>query len=161
MAIDDVEISGRPCEQLATCNFENGLCSYINLDGDDFDWRRQPGSLVTPYNGPANDHTFGLSNGHYAFADTSFPRLDGNLAWLMTDADLDVGASYCFSIWYYLVAAEDEAMSTLSLYQRKNEAAKGTAWVSLGYWNNTSSRNQWIHELVDITPPWPHAQLVR
>ncbi|XP_071851180.1 MAM and LDL-receptor class A domain-containing protein 1-like isoform X5 [Apostichopus japonicus] len=159
VAVDDIEISGQACQQLASCNFEGNLCSYLNLGGDDFDWRRQPGSSTTPYNGPSNDHTFGLSSGYYAFADTSFPRVQGDLAWLLTDTDLDVGVSYCLSMWYYMVGDETSETNTLVLYQRKSEADQ-ESWANLGYWNSTAKRNQWFHELVDIVPQWSFIQLI-
>ncbi|PIK50171.1 putative MAM and LDL-receptor class A domain-containing protein 1 [Apostichopus japonicus] len=159
VAVDDIEISGQACEQLASCNFEGNLCSYLNLGGDNFDWRRQPGSSTTPYNGPSSDHTFGLSSGYYAFADTSFPRVQGDLAWLLTDTDLDGGVSYCLSMWYYMVGDETSETNTLVLYQRKSEADQDT-WGSLGYWNSTAKRNQWFHELVDIVPQWSFIQLI-
>ena len=39
------------------CTFENGLCGFANVDGDDFDWTQRMGKTPSSRTGPEVDHT--------------------------------------------------------------------------------------------------------
>lgn len=39
------------------CTFENGLCGFTNVDGDDFDWTIRMGKTPSGRTGPEADHT--------------------------------------------------------------------------------------------------------
>ena len=41
------------------CNFENGLCNYIQDKSDDFDWLRRYGQTPSDKTGPDTDHSTG------------------------------------------------------------------------------------------------------
>lgn len=159
VAIDDIEISSKSCDQLANCNFEDNLCTYVNVAEDEFDWRRQPGSSLSAYVGPRMDHTFGLTSGHYAFADTSSPRASGDKAWMITDTSIDVADPYCMSLWYYMDGNEGDNVGNLTLYQRRSESETNT-WNILQSWTTGRRTDQWVHQLVDISALWPFIQLV-
>lgn len=40
-----------------TCDFEDGMCAWQNVPGDDFDWQRKQGSTSDFGTGPNVDHT--------------------------------------------------------------------------------------------------------
>ncbi|KAJ8050465.1 MAM and LDL-receptor class A domain-containing protein 2 [Holothuria leucospilota] len=159
VAIDDIEISSKSCDQLANCNFEDNLCTYVNVAEDEFDWRRQPGSSLSAYVGPRVDHTFGVTSGHYAFADTSSPRATGDKAWMITDTSIDVATPYCMSLWFYMDGNEGDNVGNLTLYQRRSESETNT-WNILQSWTTGRRTDQWVHQLVDISALWPFIQLV-
>lgn len=39
------------------CTFENGLCGFTNVDGDDFNWTQRLGKTPSSRTGPEVDHT--------------------------------------------------------------------------------------------------------
>ena len=44
------------------CEFENGLCSWVNVQNDQLDWTRRSGSTPSKDTGPSGDHTSGDGN---------------------------------------------------------------------------------------------------
>lgn len=42
-----------------TCDFESGLCGWLNRQTDDFDWILHSGQSMTQNTGPSMDHTTG------------------------------------------------------------------------------------------------------
>ena len=63
VAIDDVQIIAGACPLPGSCNFENGLCGYTNIGGDQFDWTRGRGGTPSSLTGPRSDHTTGTPQG--------------------------------------------------------------------------------------------------
>ena len=66
VAIDDVELLDNACPPPGDCNFEKGMCTWLNVPNtDDFDWLRGSGSTATFNTGPSTDHTTNSSTGKY------------------------------------------------------------------------------------------------
>ena len=64
IAIDDVVLLDNTCPPPGDCNFETGMCTWVNvLKGDDFDWLRGSGSTTSFSTGPSTDHTTNSSGG--------------------------------------------------------------------------------------------------
>lgn len=42
-----------------TCNFDNDLCGWTQLQDDQIDFKRQKGGTILPGTGPLGDHTTG------------------------------------------------------------------------------------------------------
>ncbi|XP_033120651.1 MAM and LDL-receptor class A domain-containing protein 1-like isoform X2 [Anneissia japonica] len=72
IAIDDVRVYDAPCAsntiqptadpteyQKADCNFEQGICNYVQELESDFYWRRMKGPTPSWNTGPDFDHTYG------------------------------------------------------------------------------------------------------
>ena len=69
---------------LGACDFENGMCGLTQSKFDDFDFERRSGSSDSLYTGPSTDHTLGTALGYYIYIETSYPRLYGQKAEVMT-----------------------------------------------------------------------------
>ena len=66
IAIDDVELMDNACLPPGDCNFETGMCTWLNVpSNDDFDWLRGSGSTPSSYTGPSTDHTTNSTGGKY------------------------------------------------------------------------------------------------
>lgn len=64
IAIDDVVLLDGRCPPPGDCNFESGMCTWVNVpQGDDFDWLRGRGSTTSFGTGPSTDHTTNSSAG--------------------------------------------------------------------------------------------------
>lgn len=110
-------------EQISTCNayigctFESGLCTFSQLQDDDFDWTRKAGSTPTAKTGPARDHTLNTNSGLYLYIETSRPRQPGQKARLASQFFQAVPNSpYCTMRIYYFMFGKD--VSSLSIYTR-------------------------------------------
>lgn len=49
----------------ANCNFEEAVCPWANIRGENFDWMIHTGSTPSSGTGPVTDHTLGTSSGIY------------------------------------------------------------------------------------------------
>lgn len=69
IAIDDVKIENRECYPSGYCDFESeeSLCTWSNIEEDEFDWEEGTGSTSSFGTGPSVDHTFGTIKGTYLF----------------------------------------------------------------------------------------------
>ncbi len=45
------------------CDFETGICDWLQLTNDELDWRTYRGITPTEWTGPTRDHTTGLASG--------------------------------------------------------------------------------------------------
>ncbi|KAL8608892.1 hypothetical protein ACOMHN_065230 [Nucella lapillus] len=118
IAIDDISINQGACASDGSCDFETGLCTWVNThQGDDFDWTMTSGKTATGSTGPTADHTRGDSQGKYLFIETSAPRAVGHKAWLVSENFPPVSASgRCIKFWYSMFGA---TVDTLTVYLRR------------------------------------------
>ncbi|CAI9725294.1 and LDL-receptor class A domain-containing 2-like [Octopus vulgaris] len=82
IAVDDIEHLPGPCDPQGLCDFEQGMCGFTNVYGDDFDWIVFSGSKQSFVSGPTEDHTTNSPSGHYMYIDTRFNRNENDRAWL-------------------------------------------------------------------------------
>lgn len=79
------------------CNFNNGMCGFIQDQDDQFDWTRKKGQTQSSNTGPLEDHTGG---GYYVYIETSSPRRLGDKAIISRWVSL-TGKS-CLSFFYHM-----------------------------------------------------------
>ena len=77
VAIDDVTVQNGPCPIAGSCDFEKGMCAFMNEVKDDkFDWIRNTGHTASIGTGPSVDHTLnsaqGLDPGFFELSTTVF-----------------------------------------------------------------------------------------
>ena len=63
-----------------SCDFEDGLCDFVQDESDDMDWNLWSSSTPSLDTGPAFDHTYGNSSGRSIYSWTMLhvgPFLDG------------------------------------------------------------------------------------
>ncbi|XP_071478396.1 MAM and LDL-receptor class A domain-containing protein 1-like, partial [Diadema antillarum] len=101
LAIDEVDYRLGYCQGAGSCDFENGLCSWMNIGGDEFDWSRHRGSTSTGTTGPNVDHTTGTSSGHYMYTEETGKAI-GERAILYLDEPLSSGQQ-CLRFWYHML----------------------------------------------------------
>lgn len=67
ISIDDFSMIDGACPLPGDCDFENGLCTWVNAavsDGlDQFDWIIGKGGTTSRFTGPSVDHTTGTTQG--------------------------------------------------------------------------------------------------
>lgn len=63
IAIDDIAMTAGSCPGLGTCDFETGLCGWMQKTNDVFDWTRKKGSTPSQNTGPTVDHTLQTTTG--------------------------------------------------------------------------------------------------
>ena len=47
---------------IGDCDFDKGLCGWMNINADEFDWERRRGRTPSSQTGPQRDHTSGKGN---------------------------------------------------------------------------------------------------
>lgn len=64
IVLDDIKILRGQCFLLGYCDFEVDICGYSNIRaGDDFDWQRSVGVILTVNIGFIVDYIIGLDRG--------------------------------------------------------------------------------------------------
>ena len=123
------------------CDFEKDMCTWKNLEKDQFDWIRGTGNTESIDTGPTSDHTLGTPKGHYIYIETSLPQTPGDVARLQSEDFLPSNISLCLRFWYQMNGEDVDSLSVL--VQNVNEKGKGYVWSQKG----------------DNGPHWLYAQL--
>ncbi|RDD40324.1 MAM and LDL-receptor class A domain-containing protein 2 [Trichoplax sp. H2] len=140
IAIDDVSFYDQACPLPGNCNFENGLCTWMNArKGDNFDWVRHQGSVPSSFTGPSVDHTLGTANGFYLYMEAT-GRSNGQKTVLQSMVFPAVPNGRCLSFWYHMWSPfAFGTPSSLSVYiQRVNSNFGSILWL-----RNSSAGNVW------------------
>ena len=82
-------------------NFENGFGSWTHAENTTTKWQLHQGATQTPETGPSVDHTFGNKTGKYMYFESSYPRLKGDNAMLISPTIL-VPAT-CVRMYFHML----------------------------------------------------------
>lgn len=116
-----------------TCDFESGLCGYINDLSAEFNWTKNTGSTPSPNTGPDGDHSTSGA-GLYMYIETSFPRLNREAARLISP-NISSADGNCLSFYFHMkglhireliVQAQSPRGSRKVLWRVKGD--QGDAW---------------------------------
>lgn len=97
------------------CDFENGLCHYTQDKTDNFDWSRRYGGTPSGNTGPDYDHTTSRL-GTFVYIETSFPRVKGEKARLMTKLFPATNDVQCLSFFLHMFASDKTMMGQFNVY---------------------------------------------
>eukprot|EP00795_Rhopilema_esculentum_P008425 gene8425-14406_t len=113
------------------CDFENGICSWINESGSYyFQWQRRVGETPSRSTGPSGDHTSG--KGHYLYTEASYPARRGMKARFISPTIYPEPGNdkRCLTVWYNLHGA---TIGTLRLLKKDNSVrGEKTLWQIKG-----------------------------
>ena len=128
IAIDDLKSNVGACPPEQTCDFESGMCGYIQDKADQFDWAVHSGSTSTSGTGPTVDHTIGTGAGHYIYIESSSPNHPGDKARIDSPVYQATRGS-CVTFWYSM---NGNQIGTLSLYKNVNGLRGNPIWTLSG-----------------------------
>ncbi|XP_013393210.1 MAM and LDL-receptor class A domain-containing protein 2-like, partial [Lingula anatina] len=151
IAVDDVTLLSGTCAAVVTptvtvkCDFEKDVCNYTQDNTDQFDWTRKSGSTSSSITGPTNDHTYGTPAGSYMYVESSSPRVQGDIARLITTS-MAVGSSdSCIQFWYHMYGADT---GSLRVYK---DTTANKLWELSG-----DQGNSWQRAEVDVPAGAPY-----
>ncbi|XP_077865040.1 MAM and LDL-receptor class A domain-containing protein 2-like [Saccoglossus kowalevskii] len=138
LAIDDIDFKDGGCEPLGHCAFEHGdTCTWSNVQYgsstiDQFDWMLMSGAHIKSETAPTVDHTIGTAYGTYLYLSTSGPRVEGDVAILMS-VHFEDGADQCMRFWYYMHGSDTGTLSVIH-YDAPNalfsvSGSQGSTWI--------------------------------
>ncbi|XP_028974987.2 MAM and LDL-receptor class A domain-containing protein 1 isoform X2 [Esox lucius] len=121
------------------CNFEQGLCNWVQKTDEAFDWVRSQGLQVNrPWNGPRYDHTVGNDQGYYMVVNMS-GSVDGETAVLSVPVKVKA-REFCVGFWYYMLGP---SVSSLDLIRQKG--SRHAMWTRQG-----SQDSGWMNAQVTL-----------
>jgi len=90
------------CANYTQCDFENGICDWNNIYGEDANlkWEIGSGATASLDTGPSRDHTTGSSEGHYIYIEASNPP--GSKALLISPIVLPSSQNCRFRFFYHM-----------------------------------------------------------
>ena len=119
---------------------------WINLGGNDSDWRVNAGSTSSSGTGPAFDHTSGINTGKYLYTEASGGS-QGDISALVSPCiDLGQISGPGLSFWYHMFGAN---MGTLEV-DVVSDAGVSTIF-SLSGQQQTSSTEAWREAKINLT----------
>ncbi|CAH3118157.1 unnamed protein product [Pocillopora meandrina] len=139
IALDDLDVADGPCPPPKACDFETDMCLWKNTVGDDFNWQRDSGGTPSLGTGPSSDHTTGTSNGYYMYIETSSPRQQGDVAFLISPKYTGAQNGKCLNFWYHMAGPH---IGQLNVYVKTfGSPSKGSK-----VWNETGDQgNFWLY----------------
>ncbi|KAL1280451.1 hypothetical protein QQF64_015051 [Cirrhinus molitorella] len=124
------------------CNFEEGLCDWVQEADDGFDWSHQMGGQVNePLLGPLYDHTLKNNNGFYLIVNMSGEHETSETA-VISAQMLIQSTDVCIGFWYYMVGA---SLGNLDLLV-KTKTLETTMWTRRG-----TQTSEWLNAQVSIS----------
>ncbi|XP_075067573.1 MAM and LDL-receptor class A domain-containing protein 1 [Mixophyes fleayi] len=145
------------CAPELQCDFEHGMCNWIQDTDDDFDWTRHQGQTPTLNTGPMKDHTLGTVKGHYLYIETSEPQVYRNQATLLSpeiDATVNYETKSCFFRFYYHMSGRQ--IYSLAIYKRTMKNTRGQLlWQTYG-----NKGNRWLKKILYINSTQPFQLLI-
>ncbi|KAM6216200.1 MAM and LDL-receptor class A domain-containing protein 1 [Rhynchocyon petersi] len=142
------------CAPELQCNFEDGLCNWVQDTEDDFDWTRNQGPTSTLNTGPMKDNTVGTAKGHYLYIESSEPQEFQNRAVLLSPILNATHSEGCtFRLYYHMFGKH---IYRLAVYQRIWSNTRGQRlWQIFG-----DQGNRWIRKHFTISSMQPFQILV-
>ncbi|XP_041467526.1 MAM and LDL-receptor class A domain-containing protein 1-like [Lytechinus variegatus] len=147
IAIDEIDYKKGSCEPRGACDFENGMCAWQNIPGDDFDWLRNQGSTTDSGTGPNVDHTTNTVDGFYVYTESSYPQGSGDEAFLFLGVP-DLTGLHCLQFWYHMIG---NGMGELLVYTSNSSILVVTGndlWRMVG--SQSPSSYEWLYGQVTI-----------
>ncbi|KAK3591227.1 hypothetical protein CHS0354_003859 [Potamilus streckersoni] len=135
-----VSLTGAICRQ-DTCNFDNGLCGWVQGDSDAFNWTRFSGNRSIINTGPTSGHTSSNDTQDYYMIIETTGRKKGDKA-VLERMGFDHEGRACLSFWYHMYGLHT---GTLNINVIKNGDSPLLVWSK-----NGSQSENWIHAAVDL-----------
>ncbi|XP_019621991.1 PREDICTED: MAM and LDL-receptor class A domain-containing protein 1-like [Branchiostoma belcheri] len=127
------------------CNFQNGLCNWIQPKSDDTDWLRIRGSSGVSDQAPPTDHQ-ARADGYYLYIAGHLVHQGTKNAELLLPQHLSANGSQCKVLFHYYMTAN---VGELHLSIKTKESIR-RLWQQ-----NTSQGNKWNKEQVTVTNTEP------
>ena len=145
IAVDDISMNLGDCPIGPQCDFEDGVCSYTQVQTDDFDWVINRASTQSTFTGPSIDHTLGTIEGHYAYIEASAPQTKGDVARLQSPL-YKATTSTCLTFWYNMNGL---SMGSLNVYTHASNLP--ATFPPVRIWSMTGNQGlAWIPAQVTI-----------
>ncbi|XP_058879430.1 MAM and LDL-receptor class A domain-containing protein 1-like [Acipenser ruthenus] len=152
IAIDDLLLLNGPCPPDGFCDFETGLCGWLNVvTEDDIDWTWNSGITPSSTHGPLVDHTTNSALGHYLFIKNN-PMIGGRKTAHLLSEYMEPSATACLVFWYHMDMISF-AEGTLTVYIKDYEGLRAI-------WNAKGNHGKiWLEAQVDYNSS-SHYQIV-
>ncbi|KAM8850746.1 MAM and LDL-receptor class A domain-containing protein 1 isoform 2-T2 [Spinachia spinachia] len=122
------------------CTFEQGLCSWVQEVGDDFNWTLSNGLMVDqPWDGPHYDHSVGNNEGFFLLLNGSGSK-DGERA-AVSVAAVDLTSNICVAFWFFMLGPTVSALDLLV----ETSSSELLVWTRRGTHNP-----EWINAQVTV-----------
>nr|XP_020447005.1 MAM and LDL-receptor class A domain-containing protein 1-like isoform X2 [Monopterus albus] len=123
------------------CTFQQGLCSWVQDDSDDFNWLLSSGHQVDqPWDGPQYDHTVGNNQGFFLLLNGS--GTEESQRAVISVPVISLTAHYCVGFWYYMLGPSVSALDLLV----KTKSSELLMWTRQGTQNP-----EWMNAQVTIS----------
>ncbi|KAM3603666.1 uncharacterized protein V6R79_000320 [Siganus canaliculatus] len=114
--LDDISVTDRACGPPASCDFESGLCTWVNIPNDDgHDWVLATGG----FQGPSTDHTTQTPDGQFLLS-SSLHQSHSSVAQVLSEWIHLRSATSCLTLWYQMDSSDSGALK-VSLRSRSDE----------------------------------------
>lgn len=102
------------------CDFESGLCGWVNSAGLQLKWQAQQGPTTSSNTGPLNDHTYANTTGTYYYVEASqgIAAIEGDVAHLESAVYVNSAHKCKLTFWYSMYGAN---IGDMNVYLKTEE----------------------------------------
>ncbi|KAK3546332.1 hypothetical protein QTP70_025671, partial [Hemibagrus guttatus] len=94
--LDDVSVRNGACLPTGSCDFESGLCTWVNSDLNNHDWLHADGNA----GGPLIDHTTHTTDGKFMLSLSQMTSSDNNSTSMLISERIQQSSDSCLLFWY-------------------------------------------------------------
>ncbi|XP_048866511.1 MAM and LDL-receptor class A domain-containing protein 1 isoform X9 [Brienomyrus brachyistius] len=127
--LDEVSLRGGACVPTGSCDFEEGQCTWRNLEGDGHDWIQADGH----FHGPSVDHTTQTPEGRYLLSSVRSQVQNQSSKAILVSERFQNSGTTCFSFWYQMNVSEP---GVLRLHLQSGATKKDQFYETTEGWSN-------------------------
>ncbi|XP_047484991.1 MAM and LDL-receptor class A domain-containing protein 1-like [Penaeus chinensis] len=152
MAFDDLSVERGPCGDPGSCNFEGGMCGWVDEDSLQGHYTTNSWQLMRaedPENGPVVDHTTYSGQGHYVLADVEECYASECYASLDSRDFRPTNDTYCLSFFYNERHLGENNLLLIDVVDVESDLSK-----NMGVLKYAADEETWLNhqeKLTDIT----------
>ncbi|KAI4891478.1 hypothetical protein NFI96_023830, partial [Prochilodus magdalenae] len=135
--LDDVWVRGGACSPTGSCDFESGLCTWMNAanaDSDGHDWVHSDGNSY----GPLIDQTTHTPHGMFMLSPSLAGGLEHSSRAVLISGHILQNSNSCFSFWYHMNNSDSGTLRAFLDAQKGSELMFETSAAGHG-WRNFST----------------------
>ncbi|XP_041367445.1 MAM and LDL-receptor class A domain-containing protein 2-like [Gigantopelta aegis] len=148
---DGTDEAQQNCYQYSQCNFELGMCGWVQDTTDNFNWTWFRGRTGSSDTGPIQDHTSGSASGYYLYIESSSPRVPNDTARIIYNMPKPPGKC-SLRFWYHMYGTH---IGALNVYSKTLDRGQNLLASVKG-----QQGNKWIRKEVSLLSSTPFQTII-
>ncbi|XP_058250824.1 MAM and LDL-receptor class A domain-containing protein 1 [Hemibagrus wyckioides] len=133
--LDDVSVRNGACLPTGSCDFESGLCTWVNSDLNNHDWFHADGNA----GGPLTDQTTHTTDGRFMLSLSQLTSSDNNSTSMLISERIQQSSDSCLSFWYNVNCSNSGTLRVFLEIENSRERLIFKSNAAENSWRNFST----------------------